>query len=75
MVWFGVIGLSRISSVAGMSAAIAAPIAAALLGDTDFVPALALIAVMIVWLHRSNITRLRAGTEPRIGASGGAKRA
>ena len=67
VVWFGVLGLSRISSLAGMSAAIAAPVAAALLGHTDFVPALALIAVLIVWLHRGNIARLRAGTEGRVG--------
>ena len=40
---------------------------AALLGHADFVPALTLIAVLIVWLHRGNIARLRAGTEGKVG--------
>ena len=70
VVWFGVFGLSRISSLAGMCAAVAAPIAAAALGHGDFVPALALIAAMILWLHRGNIARLHAGTEGKVGEHG-----
>jgi glycerol-3-phosphate acyltransferase PlsY len=34
----------------------------------EFVPVLVAIAALVVWLHRSNIARLRAGTEPRVGA-------
>ena len=30
-------------------------------------PALAALAVLVLWLHRANITRLRAGTEPKVG--------
>ena len=70
VVWFGVFGLSRISSLAGMSAAVAVPIAAAALGHGDFVPALGLIALLILWLHRGNIARLRAGTEGKVGTHG-----
>ncbi|QGN55978.1 glycerol-3-phosphate 1-O-acyltransferase PlsY [Novosphingobium sp. Gsoil 351] len=70
VVWFGVFGLSRISSLAGMSAALAAPIAAAVLGHGEFVPALALVAALILWLHRGNIARLRAGTEAKVGEHG-----
>ena len=70
VVWFGVFGLSRISSLAGICAAVAAPIAAAALGHGDFVPALTLIAAMILWLHRGNIARLRAGTEGKVGEHG-----
>jgi glycerol-3-phosphate acyltransferase PlsY len=40
------------------------------LGYTPFVPALALIALLVVWLHRGNIARLRAGTEGKVGQSG-----
>ena len=29
--------------------------------------AIALLAALVVWKHRSNIARLRAGTEPRVG--------
>ena len=66
-VWLVMMAATRISSVGGMSAAVAAPIAAAATGRAEFVPVLAAIAVIIVWLHRANIARLRAGTEPKAG--------
>ena len=68
VVWIAVLAVTRISSLAGISAALAAPIAAALLGETRFVPVLAAIAALVLWQHRANIARLRAGTEPRVGA-------
>jgi len=67
VVWLGVLAVLRISSLGGMLAAIAAPIAAWLTGYPQFAPVLAAIAVLIVWLHRANIARLRAGTEPKVG--------
>ena len=67
-VWLGLLGIVRISSVAGMSAAVSAPIAALLTGHGAFAPALFLLALLVVWLHRANIERLRAGTEPKIGS-------
>lgn len=70
VVWLGVLALLRISSLAGMSAAVAAPLAAALLGRWELVPVLAAIAIIVLWLHRANIARLRAGTEPRVGREG-----
>jgi len=66
-VWLAMLAATRISSASGMSAAVAAPIAAATLDRMELVPVLAAIAVVIVWLHRENIARLRAGTEPRVG--------
>ena len=33
---------------------------------------LAGLAVIVLWRHRENIARLRAGTEPRVGAKKGA---
>ncbi|MBU2339921.1 MAG: glycerol-3-phosphate 1-O-acyltransferase PlsY [Alphaproteobacteria bacterium] len=71
LVWLGVLALSRISSLAGMCAVIAAALAAALLGFPAFVPALALIALLVIWLHRANLKRLAAGTEPKLGGSKG----
>lgn len=68
VVWLGVLALARISSVAGMSAVVAATIAAAVLGYSAFVPVLAAIAVLIVWLHRANIARLAKGEEPKVGS-------
>ena len=69
LVWLGVLAMTRISSLAGMSAVIAAVIAAALLGFTEFVPVFAAIALLVIGLHRENIRRLMAGEEPRVGKS------
>jgi acyl phosphate:glycerol-3-phosphate acyltransferase len=68
LVWLGVLGLMRISSLAGMSAVCAAVIAAWLGGFPAHVPALAGIALLVIWLHRENLRRLAAGTEPRVGS-------
>lgn len=68
VVWLAMLGLTRISSLAGMSAVCAAAIAAAVLGYLAFVPVLILIAVLVLWLHRANLRRLAQGTEPRIGS-------
>jgi glycerol-3-phosphate acyltransferase PlsY len=65
--WLGMMAMTRISSIGGMSAAVAAPVAAALLARPELVPTLAAIAVIVLWQHRANIARLRSGTEPRIG--------
>jgi glycerol-3-phosphate acyltransferase PlsY len=70
VVWLGMLAISRISSLGGMSAAVTAPVAAAVLGQVELVPVLAGIALIVVWLHRENLTRLRAGTEPKIGRKG-----
>jgi glycerol-3-phosphate acyltransferase PlsY len=65
-VWILLLLTLRISSVAGMSAAISAPIAAAVLHSSLF-PMLLGFAVLVLWKHRENIARLLRGTEPRIG--------
>ena len=65
--WLGMLALTRISSISGMTAAVVAPLAAWALGFTGLVPALAAIALLVVWLHRANIARLRAGIEPKVG--------
>ena len=69
VVWLGMLALTRISSLAGMTAAIAVPVAAWLTGNLALVPVLGAIAVLILILHRENIARLRAGTEPKLGAA------
>jgi glycerol-3-phosphate acyltransferase PlsY len=65
--WLGVLALTRTSSLGGMSAAVIAPIAALATGRIEFVPILVALAVLVIWLHRANIGRLRAGTEPKVG--------
>ncbi len=67
LTWLGVLAISRFSSLGGMSAAVAAPVTAALLGYAAYVPALALLALLVIFLHRENIARLRGGTEPKVG--------
>ena len=67
-VWLVMLAISRISSLAGMSAVVAAVIAAAMLGFERFVPVLTAIALLVIWLHRANIARLLKGEEPRVGS-------
>ena len=66
--WLAVAWIGRRSSLASLSACIAAPLIAAALQRPWPVFALALAgAALIVWRHEANIRRLLAGTEPRIG--------
>lgn len=68
-VWLIVLKVGRMSSAAGMSAALAAPLAACGLGQTRLAWVLAALAAMVVWMHRANIARIRQGTEPRVGGN------
>ena len=70
-VWLGLLALLRISSIAGMAAAISAPVSAALMDRFDLTMLLVALAVIVLWKHRENIERLLAGTEPRIGRKHG----
>ena len=67
-IWLGLLALTRVSSLSGMSAALGLPVAAAVLGRFDLVPLLMVLAVIVLWTHRANIGRLIDGTEPRVGA-------
>lgn len=69
LVWLGSFGLSRISSVGGITAALSAPIAALALGQSALFQPLAAMAAIVLWKHRPNIQRLLKGREPRVGAS------
>jgi acyl phosphate:glycerol-3-phosphate acyltransferase len=71
IIWLGLLAILRISSVAGMSAAISAPVAAALLDRFDLVLPLLAFALIVLWKHRANVERLVQGREPRIGAKKG----
>jgi len=71
LVWLGLLGGLRISSAAGMAAAVSAPVSAAFFGRLDLVPLLLALAAIVLWRHRANIERLLGGTEPRIGAKSG----
>ncbi|MDB5691867.1 MAG: plsY [Alphaproteobacteria bacterium] len=71
VVWLGMLALTRISSLAGLSAAFAAPVTAALLGRFDLAILFLGFALLVFWKHRANVGRLFAGTEPKLGARRG----
>ena len=57
----------RISSMGALVSAAAAPVLMLLLSMPAAVLLSLALAVLIFWRHRANISRLMAGTEPRIG--------
>jgi acyl phosphate:glycerol-3-phosphate acyltransferase len=64
-----VLGVARYVSLASILASLALPLAAFLLGEGPTVSETAfLAALMVVAKHHSNISRLRRGVEPRLGA-------
>ncbi len=69
--WLALLAILRISSVAGMTAAISAPVAAALFDRFDLVLPLLGLALIVLWKHWANIERLLQGTEPRVGKQSG----
>jgi glycerol-3-phosphate acyltransferase PlsY len=71
IVWLGMLGLTRYSSVAGLSAVVAAPIAAGVLGRLDLALLFLAFTLLVFWKHRENIRRLFSGTESKVGARRG----
>ena len=69
--WLVAALLTRYSSVGGMAGAVAAPVAAALVGEFGLVLLFLALALLVLWRHRANLERLLDGTEPRIGSGGG----
>jgi len=67
LAWVGAALATRISSLGGMAGGFAAAIAAGALGQWQVAAVLLGLAGAVLWTHRQNIARLRAGTEPRIG--------
>lgn len=65
--WLAMAAVFRISSLAALAAALAAPFAALALGRADVAIMASVLTVLIYWLHRANIGRLLKGEEPRIG--------
>jgi glycerol-3-phosphate acyltransferase PlsY len=67
-VWFGVVVLTRYSSLAALAAAAAAPFLTAwLLHSTETTVVVGLMCAVLIYRHQSNIRKLLAGTESRIG--------
>ena len=66
--FMAVISIFRIVSLSSVVAAIGLPLLMALSGGSSAYVVVSLVAsLMVLWRHRSNIERLIAGTEPKIG--------
>ena len=70
LVWLLVARITRYSSAAALAATLTVPIALLLLGDRAAAALGAVLTVVVYLKHRSNIERLLAGTEGKIGAKG-----
>ena len=67
LTWFIVALLTRYSSLAALFASLLSLVYNLCIGLAGYYPALILMILFIYWRHRSNIKRLLAGTESRIG--------
>jgi glycerol-3-phosphate acyltransferase PlsY len=66
-IWIVVALATRYSSLAAIVAAIAAPlVSTAFLGTSWLTLAVLCMALLLLWRHRGNISKLRSGTESRI---------
>ena len=66
--WLVVALVFRLSSLAALTAAVGAPVYAMLLGlQQEWVMACAIMSMLLIWRHKSNIQNLLAGKESRIG--------
>lgn len=71
-IWASAFAITRISSAGAVAACLAAPLLAAWLLPPYWFLSPLLVSAIILWRHRANISRLLAGTEPRVGAKTGA---
>lgn len=68
-IWLAVARVTRIASASALAAFAAAPVLTLVLYGSLPIAAMALAVAILVFIrHAANIGRLRAGTEPRIGA-------
>ncbi len=65
--WAVATGFSRISSMGALVAAALSTFWAMLLGAGSALFLGIVLTLLVFWRHRANISRLRAGTEPKIG--------
>ena len=65
--WLIGAGLTRISSMGALLAAAVSTFLMMFLGTAEALLLGMILTLLIFWRHRANITRIRAGTEPKIG--------
>lgn len=67
--WLATAAISRISSLSAIVAAAWSPLWCIMLSQGQIFLLTVLLVALILWRHKDNIKRLKAGTEPRIGKS------
>ncbi|MCK6418128.1 MAG: glycerol-3-phosphate 1-O-acyltransferase PlsY [Alphaproteobacteria bacterium] len=67
LIWIVVVAVTRLSSLAAMSAAALCPLLVAYFYGIDAAYGALAIAFLVLARHQANITRLLAGQEPKIG--------
>ncbi|MGB1234417.1 MAG: glycerol-3-phosphate 1-O-acyltransferase PlsY [Planktomarina sp.] len=65
--WLIIAAVSRYSSLAAIVTVILTPIWTALLGVPNMIALTIALALLVIWRHRENISRLRTGQESKIG--------
>jgi glycerol-3-phosphate acyltransferase PlsY len=66
--WVVIAFCFRYSSLAALIAALFAPFATLLVMGWQSAIVVGVMSTFLIWRHRANVTRLLAGTEPRLGA-------
>lgn len=70
VIWAAIAAITRYSSLSGLVASAAMPATLWLLGQTEVAYLFVVLTILVFIMHRANIVRLFAGTEPKIGQSG-----
>jgi glycerol-3-phosphate acyltransferase PlsY len=67
VIWLAVALLTRYSSLAALVASVVTPLFLLLLGHPALAALFAVLTLLLIYMHRANIQRLRARTEGKIG--------
>lgn len=68
LTWLVAAGITRISSMGALAAAASSTFWAVFLGHGTALFLGIVLTLLVFWRHKTNISRIKAGTEPRIGA-------
>ncbi len=71
LTWLATAAVTRISSLAALVAAATSPVWAVVLGRGDVAALAFVLMLFVLYRHRTNIERIRTGTEPKIGRKQG----
>jgi glycerol-3-phosphate acyltransferase PlsY len=66
-IWLATAVLTRYSSLSALIASLITPLFLLLLGNSALALLFAVLTLLLLYMHRANIQRLRAGTEGKIG--------